>query len=327
MKMKRQALRAAGNVVLASCLLGLAVRSQAALTWSWQTVPSDPSIQSSITSAMNSAVANWNTYADYSGNILVKYNSGVPTAQTDGYQGWIEFGGTINARAAEHEISHWLGTGTYSAWGSYSSTGQWIGTNAIAREHQFDGPSAILYCDTQHYWPYGANYDSEPTGYRHIAMCGALRSDMGLSDTTKFPYANGTYRLQNRTSGLYLDNLGATTNGSVVSQWSSSASSNQKWVLTSIGGGYYKLSCVTGGLYLDTLGNTANGSDVGQWASSSSWNQQWALTPSDSGYFNLVCRASGQTVDNYGSLNNGDPMVNWGWWWGADYNQQWRLTQ
>jgi len=306
--------------------LNLATASHAALTWSWISLPSDPNIQTAITNSMNAAVGDFNTFADYSGNIQVRYNSGVPTAQTDGYNGWIEFGGSYNTRTAEHEISHWLGTGTYGTWGNFSSTGTWTGGNGIARVQQFDGPSAGIGCDTQHYWPYGANYDNEPWGYRHVAICGALRADMGLSDTTKFPYAAGTYRLQNRADGEYLDNLGATVNGSTVSQWSSSASNNQKWVLTSLGNGYYKLKCVTGGLYLDTVNNTANGSSVGQWQNSTSWNQQWALTPSDSGYFNLVCRASGQCLDTYGNASNGATMVNWGWWWGQDYNQQWRLT-
>ncbi|MEO7715330.1 MAG: RICIN domain-containing protein [Capsulimonas sp.] len=318
--------KSVGRICLTLMMLNLAAASHAALTWSWVSVPSDPNINSAISNAMNTAVGNYNTYANYSGNIAVTYNSGVPTAQTDGYGGWIEFGGSINARVAEHEISHWLGTGTYSSWNNFRNNGAWTGANALARVQQLDGPSAVIGCDAQHYWPYGANYDNEPTGYRHIAIVGALRADMGLSDTTKFPYASGTYRLQNRADSEFLDNLGGTANGSGVYQWSSGSSPNQKWVLTAIGNGYYKLSCVTGGLYLDTVNNTADGSSIGQWQNGGSWNQQWALTPADSGYFNIVCRASGKCVDNYGVSTNGAPMVNWGWWWGQDYNQQWRLT-
>jgi hypothetical protein len=311
---------------LAVAALNLAVASHAALTWHWQSTPSDPNIGATIAASMNAAVADFNANSNYTGDIPVVYNSGVPTAQTDGYMGTIEFGGSNNQRTAEHEMSHWLGTGTYSTWSNFSSTGQWTGANAIAREHMFDGPNAVLSCDSLHYWPYGANYDNEPWGFRHIAMCGALRADMGLSDTTKWPTPNGTYRLQNRLNGQYLDNLGKTTNGTGVYQWASSSSNNQKWNIVPIGGGYYKIQCVTGGLYLDDLGNTANGSAIGQWSSSGSWNQQWALTPTDSGYFNIVCRGSGQVVDNYGSTSNGAPMVNWGWWFGNDVNQEWRLT-
>jgi len=313
-----------GGLTLA--VFNLAIASHAALTWSWQSVPSDPNIKSQIESAMNGAVADFNNFADYDGNIQVVYNSGVPTAQTDGYNGTIEFGGTINQRCAEHEMSHWLGTGTYWDWNNHVSGGHWSGTNAIARVQQLDGPTTAVGCDSLHYWPYGANYDNEPWGYRHVAMCGALRADMGLSDTTKFPYANGTYRLQNRNAGLYLDNLGNTANGTSVYQEGISSSSSQAWTLTAIGGGYYKLQCAAGGLNLDNIGHTTDGSVVGQWADSSSWNQQWALTPADSGYFNLVCRATGKTLDTYGSTANDAAMVNWGWWWGQDYNQQWRLV-
>ena len=147
-----------------------------------------------------------------------------------------------------------------------------------------------------------------------------------MIDTTVWPNPSGTYRLQNRQNGLYLDGLGRNTNGSVVSQWGSSSSNNQKWVIASLVGHFFKLQNVATGLYLDTGGNTANGSTVQQWGSSSSWNQQWSFTPTDSGYFNIVCRNSGQVVDDYGSTSNGANMVNWGWWFGNDVNQEWRLA-
>lgn len=47
----------------------------------------------------------------------------------------------------------------------------------------FDGPDAVLYADTMHFWPYGLNYDSEASELnyiRHIKMIRALRRDMGL---------------------------------------------------------------------------------------------------------------------------------------------------
>src|SRR5450755_2162383 len=85
--------------------------SHAALTWSWAYLPSDTTASNAITSAMNQAVAMFNTYSDYNYNIPVDYNSGVPTAQSS-YHGWIDFGGSISYRVAMHEMSHWLGTGT-----------------------------------------------------------------------------------------------------------------------------------------------------------------------------------------------------------------------
>src|SRR5689334_1538277 len=88
-----------------------ALTSEAGLSWSWAYFPSDINASNQIASAMNQAVATFNTYSDYNYNIPVAYNAGVPTAQA-GYHGWIEFGGSRNYRVAMHEMCHWLGTGS-----------------------------------------------------------------------------------------------------------------------------------------------------------------------------------------------------------------------
>ena len=311
------------QTLLAIATLSSTVVCKATLTWSFTgSPPADK--QAAITSAMNTAVGNFNTYANYSGNIVVTYNSGVPTAQTDGYQGWIEFGGSISARVAQHEIAHWLGCGTYSAWNSNRSGGLWTGANAIARERSYDGATAVVNCDAQHFWPYGWNQDNEGPADKHIGMVGALRKDMGLSDTT-IGQAAGWYRLQNRASGRMLDNLGATTDGASVAQWDGGGSYNQKWINAYVGGGYFKLYCATGGKYLDTLGNTADGSSIGQWSGGGSNNQQWTITPTDSGYFKLINRANGKCLDTGGQTANGTIMQNWSS--GSSYNQQWKFIQ
>jgi arabinan endo-1,5-alpha-L-arabinosidase len=131
--------------------------------------------------------------------------------------------------------------------------------------------------------------------------------------------ANGTYRLRNRASGKYLDNLGATTDGADVGQWASGSSNNQRWVLTT-SGGYSRLRAVTGGKYLDSLDRTADGSAVGQWSDSPSFNQQWTLAPVDS-YYKLVNRANGKAVDTGGQ--SGDGAVMQFWFDNTSSNQQW----
>jgi Ricin-type beta-trefoil lectin domain-like len=299
--------------------LGSAVMSQAALTWSFSGSP-----RQNITDAMNTAVGNFNRLANYSGNIVVTFNPGVPTAQTDGYQGLIEFGGSISARVAEHEIAHWLGCGTYWDWNNHRSNGQWTGANAMAREKSYDGAGAVVFCDAQHFWPYGWNQDNEGPADRHIGMVGALRHDMGLSDTT-IGQAAGSYRLQNRADGQMLDNLGSTADGANVAQWPGGGSPNQRWVNSYLGSGYFKLSCVTGGKYLDTLGHTANGSTIGQWGNGGSFNQQWTIVPTDSGYFKITNRANGKCLDTGGQTGNGAAMQNWPG--GGSWNQQWRFVQ
>jgi len=162
----------------------------------------------------------------------------------------------------------------------------------------------------------GGNYGSTSGGFDQLGFTTLT------STIDKIPKANGTYRLQNRADGNYLDNLGVATNGAPAAQWQSSSSNNQKWVFTYNGGGYYKISCVTGGLYLDDLGHTANGSTVGQWASSASFNQQWMIVPVGS-YYKIVNRASGKCLDTGGLTANGSTMQQWGS--GSSNNQQWSI--
>src|SRR5688572_14723714 len=121
--MKRTAFLLALVLTTAAC--------QAAVTWYFgATPPADK--QAAITSAMNAAVNQYNIHSAYNANIRVTYNAGVPTAQA-GYQGTIEFGGSINARVAQHEMSHWIGCGTYWAWNNNRSGNTWIGANGVSR--------------------------------------------------------------------------------------------------------------------------------------------------------------------------------------------------
>src|SRR5215510_1036857 len=131
--------------------------------------------------------------------------------------------------------------------------------------------------------------------------------------------ANGTYRLRNRASGKYLDNLGATTDGANVAQWAGGASNNQRWVL-STSNGVSKLRCVTGGKYLDSIGRTADGSNVGQWTNGGSINQTWTVV-STSGFHKLINRANGKALDTGGGTADGAVMQFW--FDNTSFNQQW----
>jgi hypothetical protein len=121
------------------------------------------------------------------------------------------------------------------------------------------------------------------------------------------PITSGTYKLLNLASGKYLDNLGVSSNGAPVGQWSSSASANQQWAVSLQSDGSYKVSCLTGVLYLDSLGNTTNGAPVGQWSSSASNNQQWNIV-ADGSYYKLINVANNLRLDTLGSTANGAAM-------------------
>jgi hypothetical protein len=144
---------------------------------------------SRITTAMDKAVAVYNCYTSLSGGLTIEYNTGVATADGS-YGGHIRFGSRasmVQATAA-HETAHTFGVGTYtgaSSWASHLSGGRWTGANAINELRSITGDgSAILYADSQHFWPNGLNQASEAKSsvdyVNHTRMVLALRRDMGL---------------------------------------------------------------------------------------------------------------------------------------------------
>ena len=140
-----------------------------------------------ITAAMNLAVAEYNCYLSVTKALTVSYNTGVATADGS-YSGAIRFGSNrtyMKQVTAQHEIAHTLGVGTYSNWSSFVVNGNWTGAKATAALRSVTGDStAVLHGDTQHFWPYGLNQDSEATSADDfVANCtivAALRADMGL---------------------------------------------------------------------------------------------------------------------------------------------------
>ncbi|RYD93465.1 MAG: hypothetical protein EOP54_19120, partial [Sphingobacteriales bacterium] len=75
------------------------------------------------------------------------------------------------------------------------------------------------------------------------------------------PIANGTYRIVNRHSGHSLEATGqGTANGTQIVQYSYNGGSNQKWVVTSLGGDVYKIVGQQSNRSLDVTGQSvANG--------------------------------------------------------------------
>jgi regulation of enolase protein 1 (concanavalin A-like superfamily) len=309
-------------ILLITLVLGQAMASQAALTWYWTSVPSDPNIANQIAASMDAAVNSYNTYSDYTGAVPVNYNAGVPTAQAS-YQGWVTFGGSRNYRTALHELSHWMGAGTYGTWNGLRD-GRWIGTYANATLQAYDGPGERIGCDSIHFWPYGWNFDNEGVfPERNIGMVGALRRDMGLSDMT-IGIAPGTYRVRNRGTLKMLDNGGSIADGAQVMQFENSTGTSQRWTVTLLSGGYFSLQCVSGGRYLDSLGNVADGSPIGQSAASASTSQQWQIVQTDSGYFKIINRANGKCLDAGGQTADGTGMQNWTS--DSSLDQQWKFV-
>ena len=146
-----------------------------------------PARRDAANASMRAVVNRFNAYGDFNwgsdGYVDVFYNPGVPTAQA-GYYGSIDFGGTWpNERVSQHELNHWLGSGTYWNWGNQFQGGVWTGPKVNALMAQFDGEGAVLRQSGVHFFPYGLNYDNEVpnagTYMRNVALTYAMRQDMG----------------------------------------------------------------------------------------------------------------------------------------------------
>lgn len=133
----------------------------------------------------------------------------------------------------------------------------------------------------------------------------------------------GSYvRFQNHATGLFIDGMGRTSNGSTAGQYSSGSSENQQWQVVQ-NGSYVELKNRATGLFLDGMGRTSNGSAVGQYSSSGSNNQQWSEI-SSGGYVRFQNRATGLFIDGMGATANGSDLDQWAS--SSSSNQQWQVV-
>lgn len=143
-----------------------------------------------IKTAMDSACYYYNRYTSFRANIWVYYNAGIPTAQAS-YHGSIGFG--PNERfmwvgTAMHEMAHYFGSGTTTAWKNLMVGGLWQGPVAKALCLQLTGQS--LKGDNnnnpQHYWPTGINQREEVSSQTDLINHAKIVKAM-LIDDAKLP--------------------------------------------------------------------------------------------------------------------------------------------
>lgn len=128
-------------------------------------------------------------------------------------------------------------------------------------------------------------------------------------------------KFRNVATGLYIDGMGSTANGSVCGQFASSASNNQQWTIEAAGS-FVMIKNRATGLYLDGMGSTANGSVCAQFASSGSNNQQWTQETAGSNT-KFKNRATGLYLDGMGSTANGSNLCQYSG--STSTNQQWQI--
>jgi hypothetical protein len=140
-----------------------------------------------ITVAMDAAVAVYNCYANVTKADTVTYNTGVQTADGN-VNGSIRFGSDrtyMTLPTAMHEIAHTVGIGS-APFDALVSNGIFTGANATSQLRAITGVATDqVNADTQHFWPYGLNYDSEyhtlDDAIDHCKMVTAIRKDMGMN--------------------------------------------------------------------------------------------------------------------------------------------------
>ncbi|MGG6312355.1 RICIN domain-containing protein [Paenibacillus macerans] len=165
---------------------------------------------------------------------------------------------------------------------------------------------------------------SDPVYYSK-ARAALLRPEGIHTDHQPFTtllYNSGPVKLRNVTTGLYIDGMGRTTNGSNAGQWSNGSSTNQQWI-EEADGNYLRFKNVATGLYLDGMGRTENGSIVGQWEDSTSTNQQWSIVKTGNNV-RFQNRATGLYLDGVGRTTNGSDLGQYSS--GTSTNQQWQIA-
>jgi len=144
-----------------------------------------------ITAAMDKALTYYNCYTNLTKALNVSYNTTVSTADGNS-NGSIRFGSDttyMDYRTAMHEIAHTVGIGTSSKWPSCVDTTNSLYTCANGKQQLATINSQLttplytdLHADTQHFWPYGINYQSEVTSEAvlifHCQMVMAIVKDL-----------------------------------------------------------------------------------------------------------------------------------------------------
>jgi hypothetical protein len=157
--------------------------------------------------------------------------------------------------------------------------------------------------------------------YRGSVSC--LVAD-GLNDkitslrirTTGTTGLDGTWMIQNRNSGKYMDLAAEHTseNGGNIQQWEFAGGNNQKFQFTHLGDGTYKITAVASGKVVDVDGISKNeGANVFQWDYFGTFNQQFVMYPTSDGYYKMIPKHSGKVVEvENASTANGANVRQWG---------------
>ncbi|MEJ2881597.1 hypothetical protein [Pedobacter sp. GR22-6] len=134
---------------------------------------------------LDSAVWYLNNFTSATKHVYMNYEPGTPTADANN-EGWMRFGSSSdfhNIRTVLHEMNHTFGTGTSSWWSGKIVGGKLQAPNvsAMLKKIQNSSVDVQLSGDSQHWWPYGLNQNSEVTSsWDYVYNCliiEAMRKD------------------------------------------------------------------------------------------------------------------------------------------------------
>ncbi len=135
------------------------------------------------------------------------------------------------------------------------------------------------------------------------------------------------YQMENEASGLVLNNQGSLTNGSAITQWTTTTSSNLDWVFIPTTNGYYQINSVRSGLDAVVISaTTTNGAGIIQWSFGSAGNDQWKPQQNSDGSYTFFNLHSGLVLEDPGSSTNRTTQMDQ-WSSTGGNNQKWILLK
>lgn len=178
-------------------------------------------------------------------------------------------------------------------------------------------------------WLANNGYFAQSTNLQNIQFGWEITSSSGGADFKMSSYSvnigsssSSSYvQIKNRGTGMMIDGYGRTSNGSNCSQYGSSGSYNQQWIIEDYNG-YKRIKNRATGLYLDGYGRTSNGAVCAQYANTTHVNAQWSQE-SYNGYIRFKNRGTGLYLDGYGHTNNGADLKQYSN--SGHVNQQWSI--
>ncbi|MCD9576253.1 RICIN domain-containing protein [Flavobacterium soyae] len=258
------------------------------------------------------------TVPGYSGHLWIAKNSGGLIRSVDGGATFTAPSTTVSAASAIGIGKMKTGTSypTIYIWGTVSGvTGvfrsvdqgsNWTRVNDDAHEYGGTGNGNFIVGDMNIY------------GRVYMSTVGR-----GIVYGDDIAESAAYYTIANRSTGLLMDGMSRTTQGSNAGQWNYSGSSAQQWSLEYSGNEVMIKNRATG-LYIDGMSRIANPSVAGQWGYSGSEAQKWIQEDAGSGYFKFKNKATGMYLDGLGNAANGADLSQWSV--SSSYNQQWSLN-